>query len=204
MPTPPISASIVRGMTISTADLERVRVRLARTESLAAAELEALRAMIDAAFGDDRDEPFDDDDWEHALGGVHVIAELDGMVLAHASVVPRILHVGGRPVRTGYVEAVGVDPSVQRRGLGTQVMRAANDHIAAGYELGALGTGDQPFYERLGWRIWRGPSSVRAPDGDQPTPDEDGFIMVLTVRSTPPWVDLGAPISCAWRTGDVW
>ena len=106
-------------MTISTADLERVRVRLARTDSLSATELAALRAMIDAAFGGDRDEPFDDDDWQHALGGVHVIAELDGRVVAHASVVPRILHVGGRPLRTGYVEAVGVHPSAQRRGLGT-------------------------------------------------------------------------------------
>ena len=160
--------------------------------------------MIDAAFGGDRDEPFDDDDWQHALGGVHVIAELDGRVVAHASVVPRILHVGGRPLRTGYVEAVGVHPSAQRRGLGTWVMRAANDLIAEGYELGALGTGDQPFYERLGWRVWRGPSSVRAPDGDLPTPDEDGFIMVLAVPSTPPWLDLDAPISCEWRAGDDW
>ena len=39
--------------------------------------------------------------------------------------------------------------------------------------------------------------------GDQPTPDVDGFIMVLATPTTPP-LDLAAPISCDWRPGDVW
>jgi aminoglycoside 2'-N-acetyltransferase I len=191
-------------MTLSRADLVRVRVRRLRTAELSPARLAALRELVDAAFGGDRDEPFDDHDWQHALGGVHAVAELDDRFVAHAAVVPRELHAGGRPLRTGYVEAVGVHPDLQRRGLGTLVMRAADEHIAEAYELGGLGTGDHGFYDRLGWRTWRGPSFVRAPDGDRPTPDEDGFIMVLTVPSTPDWLDLDAPISCEWRAGDDW
>jgi aminoglycoside 2'-N-acetyltransferase I len=83
-------------------------------------------------------------------------------------------------------------------------MRAVNGHLAdAGYELGALGTGSQGFYERLGWFVWRGPSSVRRAGGEQPTPEEDGYIMALRTPATPP-LDPEAPISCDWRPGDVW
>jgi len=45
---------------------------------------------------------------------------------------------------------------------------------------------------------------VRSPcAADQPTPDEDGYIMVLTTPTTPQ-LSLEAPISCEWRPGDVW
>jgi aminoglycoside 2'-N-acetyltransferase I len=75
--------------------------------------------------------------------------------------------------------------------------------IVAGYELGALGTGEQAFYERLGWRTWHGPSAVRTDDGERPTPDDDGYLMVLATPASPP-LDLDVSISCEWRPGDVW
>ena len=71
------------------------------------------------------------------------------------------------------------------------------------FELGALGTGVQGFYERLGWQMWAGPSSVRATEGERRTPDEDGYIMVLRTPSSAA-IDLAAGISCDWRPGDVW
>ena len=177
-------------------------VRRIRASELTPAEAEAIRTVLWAAFGDDPEEGFTEDDWAHALGGIHVVAEADGRIVAHASVVPRELRVGGRPLATGYVEAVAVEPGLQRSGLGTAVMRVAAE-IVAGYELGALGTGEHAFYERLGWRRWRGPSSVRTESGEQATPDDDGFIMVLATASSPA-LDLDAPISCEWRPGDVW
>ena len=183
---------------------EAVDLRLMGTEAFAPQALEAVRGLVFTAFGGDRDAPFDEADWQHALGGVHAVAELDGRVVGHAAVVPRALEIDGRPVRTGYVEAVGVLPELQLRGIGTLVMRAAAEHIAEVYDLGALSTGDQSFYERLGWRVWKGPTSVRRPDRAQPTPDEDGGIMVLVVPSTPDWLDLAMPISCEWRDGDAW
>ena len=117
--------------------------------------------------------------------------------------VDRDIRVGGRKLRTGYVEAVATAPSHQGRGYGTIVMREVNEHLAARYELGALGTGSQGFYERLGWEIWRGPSLVRTQNGDQRTPDEDGYILILRTPTTPP-LDLNAAITCEWRPGDVW
>ena len=178
-------------------------VRRARSEDLTERERSSLRALFADAWPEP-DDAFDEDDWGHALGGVHFfVAGDDGEIVSHASVVPRELQTNGRTLRTGYVEAVATRSTDRRRGLGTAVVRAATEHIEATYELGALGTGEHGFYERLGWVTWRGPTSVRLEDGDRRTRDEDGFVMVhRTSRS--PELDLDAPISCDPRPGDAW
>lgn len=179
------------------------RVRMLRTAELTFAEASSVRELLRDAFADDEDGQFTEDDWLHALGGVHFVLDTGGQIHAHAAVVQRELHVGDRPFRTGYVEAVAVAPNSQRRGLGTTVMREVARHIMADYELGALGTGSHAFYQRLGWQRWRGRSSVRVSSGLTATPDDDGYIMVLHTPRTPK-LDLDAPISCEWRAGDVW
>lgn len=173
------------------------------TNELAPADIVRLRELMTDAFAEDEHGGFTEDDWQHAVGGVHFVLEVDGTIVTHASVVERELHVAGVPLRTGYVEAVATAPGHQRRGYGTAVMRKVNDYVAANFELGGLGTGSQPFYERLFWQIWRGPSNVRTAQGLQPTPDEDGYIMVLRTPQSPA-LDLEVPISCEWRPGDVW
>lgn len=165
-------------------------------------EIAALRDLLWTAFPPG-EEGFTEDDWDHALGGTHVILEVDGRIAAHASVVERELHVANRPLRTGYVEAVATDPALQGRGHGTIVMRDASAYIRDGFALGGLGTGAHHFYERLGWVTWRGPTSVRTRDGLVRTADDDGSILVLPTPSSPE-LDLSAPISCEWRPGDVW
>ena len=82
------------------------------------------------------------------------------------------------------------------------VMVGIGETYFAAFAL-ALGTGETGFYERLGWRVWAGPTSVRTPHGERRTPEEDGGIMVLLTPATPP-ISLDAPISCDWRPGDVW
>ena len=124
-------------------------------------------------------------------------------MVAHASVVPRVVAIDGRPLRTGYLEAVATHPDHERRGYGTRAVELCNEVIRAGYELGALSTGVRPFYARLGWERWEGPTWVDTPDGPKRTDEEDGAIMILRTPSTPP-IDLAAPIRCDWREGDVW
>ena len=121
-------------------------VRVCLSDALDPRDRTAIRSLLDAAFEGD----FSDDDWAHALGGTHAIVEADGAVVAHASVVPRVLDVGTRRVRAGYVEAVAVLPARQGTGLGTAVMRALGEVIAREFELGALSTGEWHFYEGLG------------------------------------------------------
>ena len=165
--------------------------------------MRAIRELLVAAFGSDEEERFTDEDWEHAIGGMHFLLGLGGTVVSHASVVERELHVGGRPLRTGYVEAVATAPEHQRRGFGSAVMGDVASYIREHFELGALGTGSHAFYERLGWLRWRGRSAVRTASGTHPTPDEDGYILVLRT-STSPALRSTDPISCEWRPGDVW
>jgi aminoglycoside 2'-N-acetyltransferase I len=182
-----------------------VRVRRVSTDQLTDGELQALHRMLVAAFEDpaEPEAALTEDDWQHALGGIHVLAEVEGAIVAHASVVERELRVGPRPLRTGYVEAVATEPDARSRGLGTAVMEEIGVILREQYELGALGTGAHHFYERLGWRAWPGPTAVRTAAGEQRTSDADGFVMVLRTPATPP-LDEAATLTCDWRPGDVW
>ncbi len=179
------------------------RPRRLPTAELTASELDALRRLMAVAFRSGEVERFDDDDWAHALGGMHFVLELDGRIVTHASVVERELHVGDRSLRTGYVEAVATVTDRQGAGFGSIVMADVTAFIRERFELGALDTGRNHFYERLGWQTWRGPAFVRAAEGLRRTPDDEGSVMVLATPSSPP-LDLTLPISCDWRTGDVW
>src|SRR3990170_893248 len=114
-------------------------VQLVASRDLQGPQRTAIRALLDAAFAGD----FSDADWAHALGGTHAIVEADGAIVAHASVVPRLL---------------AVHPTRQGTGLGTAVMRALAKVIAQQYAIGALSSGEWHFYERLGWERWQGPT----------------------------------------------
>ena len=109
----------------------------AGTDEVPADLLRQARQLMDVAFGDDPEEAFGDDDWEHGLGGVHVLVVEDGVVLTHAALVERTLHAGERPLRTGYVEAVATHPDVRGRGLA----RLLVSEIASGI----LARGETPF-----------------------------------------------------------
>jgi aminoglycoside 2'-N-acetyltransferase I len=173
---------------------------MAVTSGLTEADLEELWSLFIAAWPAGA---FDRHDFDHAMGGRHWLLRVDGRIVSHAAVVPRLLFLGDLTLRTGYVEAVGTLPSHEHQGFGSAVVSAANAHIRATYELGALGTGRFSFYERLGWRRWLGPTFVRTPDGPVRTEDDDGSILVLPTPASPP-LDLTAPLTCDWRPGDVW
>lgn len=161
--------------------------------------LETIRALMNRAF----DGKFTDDDWSHSVGGSHVAAVQGRAIVAHASVVGRVLEIDNASFDTGYVEAVATDPDRQGLGFGTAVMQRAAKLIEAHHQLGALSTGEHHFYERLGWERWQGPTFVR--DGGEliRTPDEDDGIMVMRFGKSG-GVDLRKPIVCEMRPGDVW
>lgn len=171
------------------------------TELLGAETLAQLKELFFAAF-DDR---FDEEDWQHALGGQHVVVRdlSGGDVVAHAAVVERSLLVDGRPFRAGYVEAVATRPARQGQGLGRLVMSEVASMLGSSYEMGALATGVPGFYQRLGWETWTGPVFAYDRDGNHPTPDEEGAVMVLRFGSSAE-VDLASAIAAPVRSGDDW
>ena len=174
-------------------------MRAAHTSSLERATLAQLRHLLDEAFSGE----FDDDDWDHALGGIHAVASENGALVAHASVVQRRLLHGGRAFRTGYVEAVAVRADRRRRGHGRAVMKQIGDVIRGAYELGALSAGEDAarLYRSLGWTPWQGRTWVLGPNGPERTPDDDDATYVLPVTAT---LDLSGELVCDWRDGAVW
>lgn len=174
-------------------------LRIAHTADLSREDLRRIRTLLDEAFEGD----IDDDDYEHALGGVHALVREGPQLIAHGSVVMRRLLHSGRALRTGYVEGVAVRGDRRRRGHGAAVMSALEGIIRRAYELGALGTTDEAavFYAARGWQLWTGTASVIAPGGLQRTREEEGAIYVLPVSAQ---LAADGDLACDWRGGDVW
>jgi aminoglycoside 2'-N-acetyltransferase I len=174
-------------------------VRTVHTADLDAPTRTAARALLDDVFAGD----MTDADWEHALGGIHALAWEGDALVGHASVIQRRLLHGGRALRAGYVEGLGVRADHRRRGVGAALMDALEHVIRGAYDLGALGSTEMAmaFYAGRGWQLWQGPSSALTPRGIVRTPDDDGGIYVLP-SSAP--LDLSGELVCDWRDGDVW
>ena len=176
-------------------------LRLAHTADLEPALLDELHAMLVEVF----DGGFADHDWEHSLGGMHAIALAeDGRPVGHASVVQRRLLHGGRALRAGYVEGVGVRREARRRGHASALMDAIERVIRGAYDVGALSAGDQAaaLYRSRGWLPWEGETYALAPAGRVRTPEDDDGVYVLELPAAP--LDRTAAIACDWRDGDVW
>lgn len=70
------------------------------------------------------------------------------------------------------------------------------------YELSMLSTGEKQFYEKLGWRQFRGESFVRNGESEIRTVEEDDGLMFL------PGKNCGTSeirrATCETRSGDDW
>lgn len=175
-----------------------IRIQVAHTADLGKDARDAARALLYDVFDD-----MAEDDWEHCLGGVHVLVWDADTLVGHAALVQRRLLSAGRALRTGYVEGVGVLPGRRRQGHGGTMMAVLERFIREAYDLGALGATEDGarFYAGRGWRLWRGPSYALTPEGIRRTEDDDGAIYVLP-GDVP--LDLSGAIVCDWRDGDVW
>ncbi len=129
-----------------------VEVRTAHTADVDRGTLDAARALLDAVFRGD----MSDHDWEHALGGFHALAWEGDELVGHASVIQRRLLHGGRALRTGYIEGVGVRADRRRRGIGAALMEPLERIVRRAYDLGALGRPTRPQRSTPRWGGRRG------------------------------------------------
>lgn len=171
----------------------------APTHAVPPALLRSFRTLLDDSFRGS----FSDHDWEHAVGGTHVWLTQDGRLISHASLVRRTLWCDGVEIEVGYVEAMATAAGMRGAGHGSAVMRRIAELLCERYPLGALSSDAHPFYRKLGWELWAGPTFVMSEQGPVATPDDDGDIMILRTPLTPP-LDPAGPIVCDMRRGDVW
>ena len=175
-------------------------VAVLESDQVDAATRAALRRLWATAFGD----RFDDDDADHAFGGVHVLIRDEGQLVGHASAVPRRIRFGDQPWRTiGYVEAVATEPERQGEGIGRLAMLRLHDEISSRWKVALLSTGRATgFYERLGWKRWLGLSYTQTEAGVV-RDDEHGGLMVFSADPSAV-VDRTLTVTCQDRLGDAW
>lgn len=159
----------------------------------------AARDLVDRAFGGG----FADEDWGHALGGLHALVHEGGDLVAHGAVVARHLLHGDRTLRVGYVEAVAVHPDRRRRGHASSVMAALEEVVRDGYDAGGLSAAPTSvaLYAARGWQQWRGATWALTPAGRVRTPEDDDAVFVLPSGVA---LDLAGDLTCDWRAGDLW
>jgi aminoglycoside 2'-N-acetyltransferase I len=175
------------------------RLRTAHTADLDPAQLRAARELLDAAFEGD----YDDQDWEHGLGGMHVLVSDERGLAAHGSVIQRRVRYRKRWLRVGYVEAVGVRADVRRQGLGGRVMAELERIIDGAYDLGALSASDEgaALYGARGWQLWAGRVCALGPHGVVRLRDDEDCTFVLPSAAGP--LDPKRKLVFDWRDGDV-
>jgi aminoglycoside 2'-N-acetyltransferase I len=173
--------------------------RLVHSADLDSETRQGVWQMVTTAFAGD----FTENDWEHALGGMHALIWRHGAIIAHAAVVQRRLLYRGDALRCGYVEGVAVREDCRGQGLVHALMDGCEQVIRGAYQLGSVSSSAlaRSVYTARGWLPWRGPTSVLAPTGPMRTPDDDGTVYVLPVEIS---LDTSADLMCDWREGDVW
>ena len=158
----------------------------------------SLRKLLDLAFEGD----FSEEDWEHALGGVHFIGFLGETIIAHGAIVPRSMAINGERVTVGYVEAIAVLPMHWHKGYGTLLMEQITQFCLLNYELSMLSTDEQTFYLQLGWHQFLGESFVNNANIEERSEEEDAGLMFLNSKEFE-----GREIQrvvCDSRVGDSW
>jgi aminoglycoside 2'-N-acetyltransferase I len=162
--------------------------------------LSAIRALLTGAFAPPE---FTDADWEHTLGGLHVLCHEDDELIGHAAVIQRRLLHRGRALRAGYVESVVVRADRRRRGHGSAMMDELERIISKAYDVGALNSSEmaKPFYASRRWQPWLGPLAALTPSGVRPTEQPDSVHVLLGGPVVP---DVGELLVCDWRDGNPW
>jgi aminoglycoside 2'-N-acetyltransferase I len=172
----------------------------ARTEDLPAKARDAIVELCVAAHNE---EDFRNLFSYVPAGGWHFLASSGEQLVSHALVTTRWLQPDGHPVlRTAYVDAVATLPAHQGCGYGSALLRYLAGVIDQDYSVACLETDRPPFYQRLGWELWRGPLAGRGEQGLVPTPEQQG-VMILRLAQTPP-LDLDATLTVECQGERIW
>lgn len=158
---------------------------MAEVRPATAADAEAVRAVVAAAFGDEAAPILEVLALLREADDVaaELVAEVGGSVVGHVALSRAWLDARARLVDVLVLSPLGVLPSHQRRGLGTALLAAASD--VAG-DLGAplvFLEGDPGYYSARGWE------RASAHGLERPsTRIPDGACQVVLLPAHEPWM----------------
>ena len=112
----------------------------------------AIRALVAAAFGPDDDtEDFVEAVRERAGVCLAQVGLVGGRIVGHAQWCDAPLIVDGRRVTAAYLACLSAAPELQRRGIGSALVRSGLARLAdRGYAAATL-LGDPAYYQRFGF-----------------------------------------------------
>lgn len=166
-------------------------------ESLDDYELHGIHTLVMDAFEQD----FSVEDWQHTFGGTRFLGKLHDTLIAHAAVVPRLMHINGEEHEVGYIEGMCVVPAFQKHGYGRLLLQAVSTYCLSHYKISMLSTDEKPFYRQCGWIDFQGKSYVRHGKTLSRSADEDCGLMLLSACINDV---IAADIACEYRMGDAW
>lgn len=173
-----------------------VNVRVLDHARLTSGELANVRRMFDAEYRQEHGEWNPEQPYGYAPHSVHVVAELEGIVIGHVGFASRTIMVGGAKVMIAGVGGVLVAPPARGKGVASRLMtRAVQAMRSEGTaEFGYLGCREEvvPFYASCGWRrIYAEETSINRV-GDRVITPAGEPLMVRPLRS-----------GCEWPKGPI-
>jgi putative acetyltransferase len=111
-----------------------------------------VRALVTAAFGTNDDTAdFVEAVRREAEVCLAEVALAGGAIVGHAQWCAAWLTVDGRAVKGAYLTCLSVEPSLQKRGIGSRLARSGLGRLVEiGFEVASL-LGDPDYYERFGF-----------------------------------------------------
>ncbi len=116
------------------------------------ADAAAIEALVTAAFGPDGDTAqFVDDVRRKAEVCLAEVAVVDDAIVGHAQWCDAPIIVDGRVVKSAYLTALSAQPEMQKRGIGSRLVRNGLRRLQEkGYAAATL-LGDPDYYARFGF-----------------------------------------------------
>ena len=112
----------------------------------------AIRALVAAAFGPDDDtEDFVEAVRAQADVCLAEVAVAGGRIVGHAQWCEAPLVIDGRRVARPYLACLSAEPALQRRGVGSQLVRSGLARLALNGYVAATLLGDPAYYARFGF-----------------------------------------------------
>jgi len=112
----------------------------------------AIRALVAAAFGPEDDtEDFIEAVRERAEVCLAEVALAAGVIVGHAQWCDAPLIVDGRRLRGAYLSCLSAAPALQRRGVGSALVRSGLSQLAKRGYAAAMLLGDPAYYGRFGF-----------------------------------------------------